>query len=58
MGHLHIHKSQCKHTHGYELSMEKDEERTAVCEQGSFLQIYSPVLLWRDKGSSLSPELR
>lgn len=36
MGHLHIHKSQRKHTCGYGLSLNKDKHHMALHQQDSF----------------------
>lgn len=35
MGHLHIHKSQHKHTHGYRLSLGEDKRHMVGHQQGS-----------------------
>lgn len=35
MDHLHVHKSQCKHTLGYGLSKEKGRNHTVVRERSS-----------------------
>ena len=39
MGHLHIHKSQCKHTRGYGLIMDEDKCHMASASAGLLLKL-------------------